>query len=240
MAHLPEWLPLDGVAPQGGGAGRVVAIVATEQAVSDGWAAAAALDLVRAWSADGQRIVLVDGGLEQPSLHVPAGLNNREGLSDAALHGSSVEHVSHSIDAGKFLLITAGTPVADSNTVAGSSRWYRLMAGMAEARATLALYVHDGAACTPSFLGSASDVVILSGRDESPPVAVRDLAPLVRAVTGATSGVHERSIGVSDLVAPSGLTLKKGSGGVPRMSMFVILAMVVIAGLGWFISSRLL
>ena len=63
MAHLPEWLPLDGVAPQGGGAGRVVAIVATEQAVSDGWAAAAALDLVRAWSADGQRIVLVDGGL---------------------------------------------------------------------------------------------------------------------------------------------------------------------------------
>ena len=239
MVHLPEWRPLDGVAPQGGGAGRVVAIVASEQAVSGGWAAAAALDLVRAWSADGQRIVLVDGGLEQPSLHVPAGLNNREGLSDATLHGSSVEHVSHSIDGGQFFLVTAGTPVADSNTVAGSSRWHRLMLGIAEAGATLALYVRDGAASTTSFLGSASDIVILSGRNESLPVAVRDLEPLVRAVMGATSGSYDLPTEASDLGAPSGLTLKKGSGGVPRMIMFVILAVVIIAGLGWFISPGL-
>jgi len=239
MVHLPEWRPLDGVAPQGGGAGRVVAIVASEQAVSGGWAAAAALDLVRAWSADGQRIVLVDGGLEQPSLHVPAGLNNREGLSDATLHGSSVEHVSHSIDGGQFFLVTAGTPVADSNMVAGSSRWHRLMLGIAEAGATLALYVRDGAASTTSFLGSASDIVILSGRNESLPVAVRDLEPLVRAVMGATSGSYDLPTEASDLGAPSGLTLKKGSGGVPRMIMFVILAVVIIAGLGWFISPGL-
>lgn len=239
MVYLPEWQPLDGVAPQGGGAGRVVAIVATEQAVSDGWAAAVALDLVRAWSAGGQRIVLVDGGLEQPSLHVPAGLNNREGLSDATLHGSSVEHVSHSIDGGQFFLVTAGTPVADSTTVARSSRWYRLMAGMVEAGATLALYVRDGDACTPPFLGSASDIVILSGRDEGLPAAVRDLEPLVRAITGATSGSHARSTGASDLGGSSALAPKKGSGGVPRVIMFVILAMVVIAGLGWFISSGL-
>lgn len=237
MVNLPEWQPLDGVAPQGGGLGRVVAIVATEQAVSDGWAAATAVDLVRAWSTEGQRLILVDGGLEQPSLHVAAGLKNRAGLTDAALHGSSVEHVSHSIDDGQFFLVTAGTPVADSNTVVESSRWHRLMAGVAEAGTTLALYVRDGDVCTSAFLDSASDIVILSRPDEGLPVAVRDLEPMVRAVTGATNGSDERSAGALNLSGSSGSTPKKGSGLVVRMIMFVILTMVIIAGLGWFLLS---
>lgn len=184
MAQLPAWQALDaGVAvPDGATAGRIVALVASEGAVEEGWAGTAALDLARAWSEAGQKVILVDGALHYPALHVAAEIENVEGLSDAALFGVSVGRVAKPVDG--FFLITAGTAVADANAVASSPRWSVLLGGFREAGVTLLLFVRDGDSGCAAFLGSASDVVVLAGPNEKIPAAVRDVEELVRAVTG--------------------------------------------------------
>lgn len=187
MSELPDWQPLNGVAPaisDIGGPGRIVVLVASERASSGGWAATAALELARSWSREGRRVILVDGALQHPTLHTAAGVANREGLSDATLHGASVGRVSVPVDGGAFFLIPAGSVVADAQSVARSDRWHRLSSGMTEAGVLVALFLQDGEEGTPAFLGAASDIVVLAETGEAPPAAVRDLEPLVRAVTG--------------------------------------------------------
>ncbi len=239
MAELPDWQPMNGTLPlatDGGGSGRVVVLVATEQAASQGWSANAAVALARGWSDEGRRVILIDGGLEAPTLHGAAGVPNGEGLTDATLYGASVSRVSQPIDDGRFFLISAGTPVADPRTVVRSPRWHRLSGGMTEAGVTLALYVRDGESGTAAFLGSASDIVVLASPGEAPPSAVRDLEPLVRAVTGPADG-STGSMGMSSSGASAPST--EGSRGALTMVLFVILAIVAAAALGFVISSGL-
>jgi hypothetical protein len=242
MAELPDWQPLDGAAPPisaaTDGVGRVVAVVATERSLADGWAASAALDLARGWSARGARVMLIDCGLEHPSLHVTAGLPNREGLTDATFHGASVARVARPVDEGSFYLVTAGAPVADAASVARSPRWHRLSSGMTEAGVTVALYVRAGDACAAPFLGSASDIVVLAAPGEPAPGVIRDLEPLVR---GVTSPAEPAAGARPSRASPRGSTTRPraGSGGAGRMIVFVVLAIVVAALLGVALTSVL-
>lgn len=189
MAQLPDWQPLDGGVrvPDGKGSGRVVAVVASEKAVAAGWAGAAVLDLARAWSRGGDKVILADGALHYPTLHTLAEIENTEGLSDAALFGVSIPRVARPVDGGSFFLITAGTAVADANTVPGSPRWGRLLEGFQEAGVKLLLFVRDGDSGCAAFLGSASDIIVLADRGERAPAAVRDLEGMVRVVAGPGS-----------------------------------------------------
>jgi energy-converting hydrogenase Eha subunit B len=239
MAELPEWQPLSGAeapVPHGHGDGRVVALVATQRAIAEEWAPGTAVDLVRTWSNHDERVVLVDGGLEHPTLHEVVGLPNREGLSDATLHGASVDRVSHPVDDGLFFLISAGTPVGDANSVVRSPRWYRLAAGMAEAGVTLVLYLRDGDPGTAAFLGSASDIVVLSPSGDGAPSAVRDLEPLVRAVTGPAGG----DTPASESIVGAALASDSDSGRAGmRNVVFVVIAIVVLVALAWLAYSAL-
>jgi hypothetical protein len=277
MADLPIWQPLDRVSvPKSVGTGRLVAFVATEGAVSAGWAPTAALDVVRRWSRSGERVVIADAGLAAPSLHTAAGIPNREGLSDATLHGASVARVSRPLDDGGLFLVTAGAPVADPSVVVRSPRWYRLTNGFAEADVTLALYLLDGEPGTAAFLGAASDIIVLAAPSEPAPDSVRDIAPLVRAVTGFSSDVDAALVEAepdADAPAPDGSSLAPGQaqraavgagttdiieagdeaagdrrgpgvapvvsdkGGMGRVIVMVVLAMVAAAVLGWFLTS---
>ena len=186
MAELPHWQPLDGgvAVPDGRGSGRVIAVLASEKAVASGWAGTAAMDLARAWSQSGEKVILADGALNYPTLHQLAQIENAEGLSDAALFGASVRRVARQVAGESFFLITAGTAVADANTVPGSPRWTKLMEGFAEAGVKLLLFVRDGDSGCSAFLDSASDIVVLADRGEHAPGAVRDREGLVRAVAG--------------------------------------------------------
>lgn len=254
MPQLPDWQPLDAASPPiaaSEGVGRVVAVVASERAIVDGWGASAALDLARGWTRQGARVMLIDCGLEQPSLHAAAGVPNREGLTDAAFHGASVSRVARPMDDGAFFMVTAGVPVADTESVARSARWQRLSAGMTEAGVTVALYVRDGDGCAGSFLGAASEIVVLGAPGEGVPSSVRDLAPLVRGFTGladAGAGVPSGDVGVEQPEAAppatsrslaSPVTVDRGSGGAGRMILFVILAIVIAAVLGVVLTSGL-
>lgn len=251
MPQLPDWQPLDAASPPivaSDGVGRVVAVVASERAIVDGWGASAALDLARGWTRQGARVMLIDCGLEQPSLHAAAGVPNREGLTDATFHGASVSRVARPMDDGAFFLVTAGVPVADAGSVARSARWQRLSAGMTEAGVTVALYVRDGDGCAASFLGAASDIVVLGAPGEGAPSAVRDLEPLVRGFTGladAGAGVPSGNVGAEQpegapprsLASP--VAVDRGSGGAGRMILLVILAIVIAAVLGVVLTSGL-
>jgi hypothetical protein len=236
MPDLPDWQPLDGAAPAAPSAGRVVAVVATESAVSEGWGAGAAVRLARQWADQGARVALVDAAVGDPSLHDAAGIPNREGLADAALFGASIERVSHTPEGERFLLVTAGTPLADPGSVARDPRWYRIIGGMAEASVTLMLYLHAGAGSAAAFLGSASDIVVLAGPDDASPSVLRDLEPLVRAVTGPGEG--GMPVGVSSVSDDEpAVAAAPGGGRMGKMVLFVILAVVVAAALGLFLSS---
>lgn len=236
MASLPDWQPLESApppAPGGPEGGRVVALVATEGAADKGWAGSAALDLARAWSAAGQRVVLVDAVLNRPTLHQSAGISNREGLTDAVLHGASMERVSHPMDGGSFFVVTAGTPVADAGSVVRSARWYRISSGMTEAGVTLAMLLGDGESGTAAFLGSASDIVVLADREDEVPGSIRDLEPLVRAVVGPGGASSAPAAGPP--VPVSG----KGEAGVQRVALLIVGAIVVAAVLGFLLMSGL-
>lgn len=238
MPELPDWQPLDQVGGSDSGdveAGRVVALVASEGAVAAGWAEHAALTLARSWSEAGRKVMLVDGALQHPVLHELTGLPNGEGLSDATLYGASVGRVAQKVDEGGYFLISAGTAVADANAVVRSPRWDRLARGFVEAGVTLAVYVRDGDSGATAFLGSASEIVVLSAPDEAPPVVVRDLEPLVRVVTGLDRGgaplSHREEPATS---APA--TSRRSSGGASRsrtrlLVLLVLLLVLVLLGL---------
>jgi hypothetical protein len=237
MAQLPDWQPLDGGVsiPDGSGTGRVVAVVASEKAVAAGWAGPAALELARTWSAGGEKVVLADGALHYPTLHALAEIENAEGLSDAALFGASVRRVARPVDGGAFFLITAGTPVANANTVPGSPLWVRLLDGFKEAGVKLLLFVRDGDSGCAAFLGSASDIVVLADRGERAPAAVRDLEALVRAVAGpgtvkrtGTAG-STADAGGSGAAPPAEWTAASDEGrGRVRMLGLAVLALIVL------------
>lgn len=196
MAQLPPWQPLDGgVQVPGSGPGRIVAVVASQGAVEGGWAASATLDLARAWSGAGERVIVADAALHYPTLHAQVRVENGEGLSDAALFGLSVGRVARPVDDGAFFLITAGTAVANANSVPSSRRWGHLLDGFRDAGVKLLLFVRDGDSGCAAFLGSASDIVVLASKGEKAPAAVRELEGLVRAVTGP-GGVSAADAGV--------------------------------------------
>jgi len=226
MAQLPQWQSLDaGVpVPSGTDPGRIVAVVASEGAVEGGWAGSAALDLARAWSSAGEKVILVDGALHYPTLHVHAQAENVEGLSDAALFGVSVGRVAKPVDGGAFFLITAGTAVADANAVAGSSRWGTLLGGFVEAGVKLLLFVRDGDSGCAAFLGSASDIVILADEHEGAPAAVRDLEGMVRAVTGPGGS----GVGAASEFRPPEEWTAAGPGGRRRVMMIGAVVVILI------------
>ena len=237
MAQLPDWQPLDGGVPipDGTGSGRVIAVVASEKAVASGWAGSAALDLARRWSRGGEKVVVADGALHYPTLHTLVQIENTEGLSDAALFGASVRRVARSVDGESFFLITAGTAVADANTVPGSPRWGRLLEGFQEAGVKLLLFVRDGDSGCAAFLGSASDIVVLADRGERAPAAVRDLEGLVRAVAGPSSVM---AVGDSDARPPVEWTASSDDGrkrvlmlGLAAAAFIVLVIVIVVLAL---------
>lgn len=187
--HVPAWIRCDPgapprlPAPEGSG-GQVLALVATDAAVVGGWAAEASLDLARGWSEAGARVVLVDGGLEEPSLHLVLGGLPGEGLADALRWGASMKRVAHRPEGSSFFAIAAGTPVADGPAVLEEAGWPALCAGFREAGVTLAVLVAARDACLGPVLRQAGAVVVLATPDEALPVALRMCKAPVVAVVG--------------------------------------------------------
>ncbi|HSW30822.1 MAG TPA: SPOR domain-containing protein [Longimicrobiales bacterium] len=229
--HVPAWIRSDPGAPPrlpapAGLPGQVVALVATEGAVSGGWASEVALELAQGWSAVGARLVLADGGLEAPSLHLGLGEGHGEGLVDALRWGTSVRRVARRLEGRSFFAITAGTPVADGPAVLQDPRWGALCTGFREAGVTLAVLVPARDPCLGAVLGQAAAAVVLAGPGESIPLSVRAGKVPVIAVVGregvpSRAAVTEQPASVSDELSPTveATPLSEGlAAGVPPLS----------------------
>jgi len=192
MVELPEWSTFEAnaapVLPEHAERpGRLVAIVATRRAGENGWAMEAAVDMVRAWSESGRKVVLADTALADATLHECLDVDNAEGVTDTVVFGSSVRQVTKRSEGDAFFVITAGTASADSGAVLASERWERLSRDFVEAGVTLVSYVGAESDGKAAVLGLATDVVVLAESAQDAVSALDGSAAPVRAVIGPPS-----------------------------------------------------
>lgn len=191
MPDLPEWTTFEPGAPpvlpeHAERPGRLVAIVATATAREEGWATDVTVEIAKAWSQSGHKVVVADTALAAATIHERMGTDNAEGVSDTVLFGSSVRRVARPTPEGVFFVISAGTATADPAAVLDSARWRRLCSGFLEAGVTLISYVGAESEGMTSVLEMATDVIVLTGANESAVSAVDGTSAPIRAVTGRT------------------------------------------------------
>lgn len=163
---LPDSLSPPG--EQDGSGGGVVAVIASEETAGTEWAPRVALEIARQWARGGARVMMADLGLEHPSLHRLAGVENGEGMSDVFRFGASIQRIACPVDDGSFFLAPAGTVTADPAGIMEHSRWEALEEGFGSAAAVLALYVPAGDASVTGVLDRADRVILLGEEDTDP------------------------------------------------------------------------
>jgi len=164
--HLPD--EASPTAVPGEGRGRIVVLAATPFATSEGWAARACAAIAEEWARAGLQAVLMDLGLQNPSLHQVLNLPNNEGVSDAFLYGASVQRVARPALDDSIFFVSAGTATADPEGVLGHRRWNDLAGGFSEADATLLLFLPTDTGGAEKLLSRATDIIFLAGETESP------------------------------------------------------------------------
>jgi hypothetical protein len=185
MIDSPVWSTFDASAPpplpdHSARPGRLVAVVATSEAPSGGWALATTVDLVKSWGDEGHKVVLADLALDSPELHRQLGTENTEGVVDTVLFGTSVRRVARPAEEGAYFFITAGTIAADSAAIIASDRWARICDGFVEAGVTLVAYVDGASIGSDAALALATDIVVLGSASEPiEDIVGRATAPIV-------------------------------------------------------------
>jgi hypothetical protein len=142
-----------------------VALVVGAEARASGWAAGAAVALARRWGGP-RRIVLVDLGLDAPSLHAAAGVPNDEGVADVVDYGISLGVVRQSSADGAFDIVTTGAWIADPPAVLRAAAWSRVLVEVAQQRGTLLAYVPADADGMDAVVRRAGAVIVLATEAE--------------------------------------------------------------------------
>ncbi|MEN8375845.1 MAG: hypothetical protein ABFS34_10395 [Gemmatimonadota bacterium] len=138
----------------------------------DAGAAAAAVDLAAALSREGHRLVLCDMSLQTPELHEVLDVPNDEGMTDLFDFGASLRRVTVRVRDDSVFFAPAGVGVPDPETVAGNPRWDRLLAGAAEAGATLLLYAPVDLPGLPEIAARVRVAVVIGGADDADAIAM--------------------------------------------------------------------
>ena len=118
-----------------------------------------AIYLAQTAASMGQRVLLVDGDLRRPQLHVRLGLPNERGLSDVITTDLSLNDaiVRSSVEDNLFVL-TAGQPTSDSIKLLSSGKMQYLME---QFQAFFDLVIYD----TPPLLGLADGNILAANTD---------------------------------------------------------------------------
>jgi cell division septation protein DedD len=132
-AHLPQTVP------------TLLAdhsvVVLTFVTADEAWAVHAAWDMARAAARAGRRTALVDLSLEHPTLHESAVEAVEEGIVDAFLFETSLNHVARAQNVAGLHFIGAGTMAPNPREVWGHKRWTPLARGFAKEGALMLLFV---------------------------------------------------------------------------------------------------
>lgn len=257
MSSAATWTPFQPESldlPSLGGDGTGTVAIVASPGVRGDFSAAAAHGLARALATEGRGVVLVDLCLEDPELHLPAGIPNGEGVSDMLLFGASLRRVAHDVGGGVHLA-TAGTVAADPAALRASPRWDALVDAFEEAGGWLALYVPAGVAGADALLARADHVVGMRLENE-PDEALHlgEAAARLRALVGPpradATPPHEPAMPeqtAQPVAAPSATSpardrataaRKPSPGRSPFRLFFIVLALIALvlvlaASLGW-------
>ena len=153
------------------------------------WAGEAAWEVAHAAAADGRRVALVDLCIEEPSLHVMAGIAPTEGIVDAFEYDVSLTKAAH--DVRGVFFIGVGSYTANAAELLGQPRWRRLHAGFRAEDALLLLYLSPEAVARLSAVPDAAIVLAPDGV-EAESTTGRALAEIVARGTPMLGVVRER------------------------------------------------
>jgi hypothetical protein len=143
-----------------------VALVVGRSARASGWAAEAATGLAGRWPA-ARRVILVDLGLDSPSLHLEAGVSNDEGVLDVVEYGVSLGVVRQQASDGAYDVVAAGVYAPEPGALLRSPAWGHILEEAARERATLLIWVPADAAGADAIVRRAGAVIVLAEPDES-------------------------------------------------------------------------
>lgn len=162
----------------------MVVALAPPAASRERWSADVALGMADVWGESGHRVVVADCVLEHPTLHRNAGLQNGEGVADAALFGASVSRIAQPVPGRSFFFVSAGSPAGDPDSVVTSARWGRLQDGFRDAGVTFMVFLREGCVGEAMLIEGADDVVVLTDSSERVPRSAREASGKVRVLVG--------------------------------------------------------
>lgn len=144
--------------------GQAVPVVVLLGAEEDReWTAAAAVEMAECWAQAGNKVVLMDLHLQDPRLHAAVGQQNLDGVVDVFLYGASLARTARPVPGRGFFLISAGTYTAEIDALWRHPRWERVVAGFAEAGATLLVFAPPEALDLVEHLSPPPEIVVLGG-----------------------------------------------------------------------------
>ncbi len=207
-AFIPKWRPLDAVnsarllsaRPDEGG---VAALCVSPTLAGSAEAATLAIDLTGSWAAAGLRVLLADGTVGTPSLHVPFGLPNDGGLADVLLAGHRWEGLTQPTGTPGLRLLPAG---GGSGSTAPQDALQHLAGLCADARAEgtlLVLFVPLGSMVTEWVFGQCTDIVVLSTEGENLQPFFDQDEHRIRALLGRPAGWQASAAPSASAVEPA-------------------------------------
>lgn len=242
--------------------GTVVLLLAS--ATDREWAARTAVQLSTEWSRNGRRIVLADLHLEDPLLHDAVGAENLEGIVDVFLYGASIARSARPVRGRGFYLIPAGTYTSDVGALYRHPRWPKLVAGFRDAGASLVLFAPVQTVDAQAAAAWVDQVILLGDPPASGALAAfraggaelrglivppeRDAAPRAPLPSPAAPLSPESAPALEAQPAsrdsatlhlpPPPTRPEKRSQRAVLVAMMVVLAVAVVALVGFLIASR--
>lgn len=157
---LPE--SLLAITPEDGGRGVVVVTAVAPTAEDGEWSARVALRVAELCGIRGEAPMLIDLGLEEPTLHSALGESGGEGISDVFLFSASLQRVTRPVRDGAVRLVPAGTVVGDPARVLTHHAWGKLLGGELERGTSVVLHVPLAAAGADAIIALADAVVLMA------------------------------------------------------------------------------
>ncbi|MHB1192015.1 MAG: SPOR domain-containing protein [Longimicrobiales bacterium] len=194
-AFMPAWRPLDAthsvrLLSERARGGRVVALCVSPGLAGRPEGARLAVGLARRWTEGGLSVVLADGDLARPILHLTLGLTNVRGLAEILLAGEEWESLALPTPVPGLRLIPTGGSAPPSGSQAARDRLADLSLQVPKDGSALVLYVPLGTMLAEWTLGVCTDIVVLSGEGESVSSLFEEDEDRIRANVGPAHLQH--------------------------------------------------
>jgi hypothetical protein len=147
--------------------GAVVVTAVAPAAEGGDWPALVALRVAELCGGVDDTAILIDLGLEAPTLHVALAEPPGEGITDVFLFSASLQRVSRTVRKGTVRLVQAGTVAGDPALVRSHRAWSKLLGREIARGTTVVLHVPLAAAGSRDIIALADTLVLMAAPGDS-------------------------------------------------------------------------